>query len=125
MAKEVIHTDKLPEPGLPFSPAVRVGELVYVSGQVGLDPATGKLVEGGVAEQTDQILKNLTVLLEAAGKSLADVFKVSVFLTDMRDFAAMNAVYAKHLPKPYPVRTTVAVVALPLGAAVEIDLIAS
>jgi 2-iminobutanoate/2-iminopropanoate deaminase len=87
-------------------------------------PVTGKLVEGGVAAQTEQTFRNLEAVLEAAKKTFSDVIKVNVFLTDMKDFSAMNAVYEKQFEKPYPARTTVAVVALPLGAAVEIELIA-
>jgi len=98
---------------------------VYTSGQVGQDPATGKLVEGGVVAQTEQIFHNLEGIMSAANKSFADVVKVNVYLTDIRDFAAMNEVYARHFNAPYPARTTVAVAALPLGAAVEIEMIAS
>jgi 2-iminobutanoate/2-iminopropanoate deaminase len=98
---------------------------VYTSGQVAQDPATGKLIEGGVAAQTEQILHNLKVILEAADKSLGDVVKVNVYLTDIGNFAAMNDVYAKHFAAPYPARTTLGVAALPLGAAVEIEMIAS
>jgi 2-iminobutanoate/2-iminopropanoate deaminase len=103
---------------------VRVGELLLLSGQVALDPKTGKLIDGDVAAQTAQALENLRTLLGAAGKSLADVARTNVYLTDMKDFARMNAVYARYFEAPYPARTTVAVAALPLGAAVEIDLIA-
>jgi 2-iminobutanoate/2-iminopropanoate deaminase len=124
MATEAIVTNKIPTPSGPFSPAVRDGDHVYTSGHVGQDPATGKLIDAGVAAQTEQALENLKTVLDAAGKSFADVVKVSVFLTDMTRFAEMNAVYATHFSKPYPARTTVAVAALPLGAAVEIDMIA-
>lgn len=124
MATEAIVTNKIPTPTGPFSPAVRDGDHVYTSGHVGQDPATGKLIDAGVAAQTEQALQNLKTVLDAAGKSFADVVKVSVFLTDMSRFAEMNAVYASHFSMPYPARTTVAVAALPLGAAVEIDMIA-
>jgi len=97
---------------------------LFLSGQVALSPMTGQLIAGDVAAQTEQVLQNLRRLLEAVGKSLADVARVNVYLTDMKDFAHMNAVYARHFEAPYPARTTVAVSALPLGAAVEIDLIA-
>jgi 2-iminobutanoate/2-iminopropanoate deaminase len=103
---------------------VRVGELLFLSGQVALDPATGRLTAGDVTAQTEQVLQNLRTLLGAVGKSLADVARANVYLTDMKDFEQMNAVYARHFEAPYPARTTVAVSALPLGAAVEIDLIA-
>jgi len=119
-----ITSDRLAKPVGPFSPAVREGDRVYTSGQVAQDPATGQLIAGGVAAQTEQILHNLAVILRAADKSLGDVAKVNVYLTDMRDFAEMNDVYAKHFSPPYPARTTVAVAALPLGAQVEIETIA-
>jgi 2-iminobutanoate/2-iminopropanoate deaminase len=118
-----ITSDRLAKPVGPFSPAVRDGDRVYTSGQVAQDPTTGKLIEGGVAAQTEQIFHNLEVLLSAAGKSLADVLKVNVYLTDMQRFAEMNEVYARHFVAPYPARTTVAVAALPLGAVVEIEMI--
>jgi 2-iminobutanoate/2-iminopropanoate deaminase len=124
MSKEAVTTDAIAPPIGPFSPAVRAGGSVYLSGQVAQDPSTGRLVDGDVARQTEQIFRNLRAVLAAAEKSLADVVKVSVFLTDMRDFQAMNAVYARQFEPPYPARTTFAVAQLPLGAAVEIDLIA-
>ena len=119
-----ITSDRLAKPVGPFSPAVRDGDRVCASGQVAQDPATGKLVEGGVVTQTEQIFRNLEALLSAAGTSFAAVVKVNVYLVDIRDFAAMNEVYAKHFAAPYPARTTVAVAALPLGALVEMELIA-
>jgi 2-iminobutanoate/2-iminopropanoate deaminase len=125
MPLKPITSDRLAKPVGPFSPAVRDDDRVYTSGQVAQDPATGKLIEGGVAAQTEQIFRNLEVLMSAAGKSFADVLKVNVYLTDIQRFAEMNEVYAKHFAVPYPARTTVAVVALPLGAAVEIEMIAS
>ena len=124
MPRDVISSDQLPLPVGPFSPGVRAGALLFLSGQVALSPETGRLIPGDVAAQTEQVLQNLRTLLATAGKSLADVARVNVYLTDMRDFAQMNAVYARHFEAPYPARTTVAVSALPLGAAVEIDLIA-
>jgi 2-iminobutanoate/2-iminopropanoate deaminase len=119
-----ITSDRLAKPVGPFSPAVRDGDRVYTSGQVAQDPATGKLVEGGVAAQTEQIFHNLKVILEAAGKTLADVVKVNVYLTDIKRFADMNEVYARQFVAPYPARTTLGVAALPLNAEVEIELIA-
>ncbi len=124
MKKEAVVTDKIAKPVGPFSPAVRAGGSVYLSGQVAQDPATGRLVEGDVVRQTEQVLRNVRVVLEAAGKSLSDVVAVRVYLTDMANFAAMNEVYAKNFEPPYPARTTIGVRALPLGAAVEIDVIA-
>ena len=125
MALTPVSSDRLAKPVGPFSPAVRDGDRLYTSGQVAQDPATGKLIEGSVAAQTEQIFRNLTVLLEAAGKSLADVVKVNVYLVDMKRFAEMNEVYARHFVAPYPARTTVGVAELPLGAQVEIEMIAS
>ncbi len=108
----------------PYSHAVAAGEFVYLSGQTPLDPKTGKLVEGDVGAQTAQCFENLANVLAAAGLTLDDVVKVNVFLTDMGDFAAMNAVYATKFAAPYPARSTVGVAALPLGARVEIEMIA-
>ena len=125
MPLSAITSDRLAKPIGPFSPAVRDGDRVYTSGQVAQDPATGKLIAGDIAAQTEQIFHNLAAIMGAAGKSLADVVKVNVYLTDMKQFAEMNAVYAKHFVAPYPARTTVAVLALPLGAAIEIEMIAS
>jgi 2-iminobutanoate/2-iminopropanoate deaminase len=122
MALQSIRSDKLSPPVGPFSPAVRVDGFLFLSGQVGLD-AGGTLVGSGVERQAEQIFANLAAVLEAAGNSFADVVRVGVFLTDMADFAALNAVYAGHFAEPYPARTTVAVAALPLGAAVEIDMV--
>lgn len=124
MPRDAISSNQLPAPVGPFSPAVRAGALLFLSGQVALSAQTGQLIPGDIAAQTEQVLQNLRTLLAAAGKSLADVVRVNVYLTDMRDFAHMNAVYARHFEPPYPARTTVAVSALPLGASVEIDLIA-
>lgn len=108
----------------PYSHAVDAGEMVYFSGQTPLDPATGKLVEGDVGVQTAQCFKNLFSVLAAAGLTPDHVVKVNVFLTDMADFAAMNQVYAGQFDQPYPARTTIGVMALPLGAKVEIEMIA-
>ena len=108
----------------PYSHAVEAGDLVYLSGQTPLDSTTGKLAEGDIAAQTEQCFKNLVAVLAAAGLSEADVVKANVFLTDMGNFAAMNQVYATKFSAPYPARSTVAVAALPIGAQVEIELIA-
>ena len=123
MTKQVITSDKLPPAVGPFSPAVNAGGLIFLSGQIGQNPATGKLVQGGIEPQAEQLFVNLRAVLEAAGKSFTDVVRAGVYLADMNDFAVMNGIYAKHMPSPYPARTTIAVAALPLGAAVEIDLI--
>ena len=124
MSKDVINAEKLGTPVGPYSYGVRFGGLQFLSGQIGRDPESGKLVTGGVAEETKQVFKNLKEVLAGAGKTLNDALAVRVFLTDMADFSAMNAVYAEHFTQPYPARTTVAVAALPMGASVEIDLIA-
>jgi 2-iminobutanoate/2-iminopropanoate deaminase len=124
VTKDVITTDRIAPPVGPFSPAVESGGTIYLSGQVAQDPATGRLVSGDVAQQTEQVLRNAAAVLEAAGRSLADVVRVGVFLTDIGDFGAMNAVYGSHFKAPYPARTTVAVAALPLGARVEMDFVA-
>lgn len=123
MGIEAISSDALPPPVGPFSPAVRSGDFIFFSGQVGVDPATGKLVEGGVEAEARQLLRNLATLLEAAGKSFGDVVRAGVFLTDIGDFAAVNAIYAEEFERPFPARTTVAVAALPLGARIEIELL--
>ena len=124
MPRETFTSDRLGPAVGPFSQAVKGGEAIYLSGQVGHDPATGRLVEGGVAAQAEQALRNLAAVLEAAGRTLDDVVRVGVYLADMGDFAAMNEVYARHFASPYPARTTIGVAALPLGAAVEIDCVA-
>jgi 2-iminobutanoate/2-iminopropanoate deaminase len=108
----------------PYSHAIESGDLVFLSGQTPVDSQTGKLVEGDIAEQTNQCFKNLFNVLEAAGLTPDHVEKVNVFLTDMNDFEAMNLVYAKQFSSPYPARTTIGVASLPLGAKVEIEMIA-
>jgi len=123
MGIEAIRSDALPPPVGPFSPAVRSGDFIFFSGQVGVDPATGKLVDGGVEAEARQLFRNLATLLEAAGKSFGDVVRAGVFLTDITDFAEVNAVYAGEFEPPFPARTTVAVAALPLGARIEIELL--
>ena len=122
--KEIISTEKGPKAIGPYSQAVRANGFVYISGQGALDPATGALVTGGIAEQTARALDNLKAIVEAAGSSLDHAVKVTVFLKDMNDFAAMNEVYARYFPKNKPARTTVEVARLPLDLHVEIDLIA-
>ena len=123
MSKTAIVSKALAPPVGPFSQGIRVNGLIYLSGQVGQDPATGKLVPGGIRAETEQVLRNLAAVLEAAGKTFTDVVRAGVFLTDIGDFSAMNAVYEKQFIQPYPARTTIAVAALPLGARVEIDLV--
>ncbi len=108
----------------PYSHAVDAGNLLYLSGQTPLDPTTGQLAAGGIAEQTAQCFANLFAVLAAAGLTPNQVIKVNVYLTDMNDFSAMNTVYAKQFKQPYPARTTIGVASLPLGARIEIELIA-
>lgn len=108
----------------PYSHGVWADDLLYLSGQTPIDPATGRLVTGGVTEQTEQVFANLEAVVTDAGLSMDDVIKVNVFLTDMADFAEMNAVYSERFSAPYPARSTVAVAGLPLGARVEIELVA-
>ena len=109
----------------PYSPAIGIGDLVFISGQIGLDGATGKLVEGGVPAQARQALESLKAVLAAAGLGFGHVVKTEIFLTDMADFAAVNDVYKGYVTEPYPARSTIAVAALPAGAKVEIEMIAS
>ena len=123
MNKTAITSPELAPPVGPFSQAIEVGGLLFISGQVGQDPATGKVVEGGIVAETDRIFQNLSAVLKAAGKSFDDVVRVGVFLTSMSDYVAMNGMYAKHFRQPFPARTTIGVAALPLGACVEIDLV--
>ena len=124
MPRKAFTSDKLPPPAGPFSQAIDGGALLFLSGQVGQDPATGKLVPGGVAAETEQLLDNIATVLAAAGKTMDDVVRAGVFLADMADFAVMNAVYERRFATPYPARTCVQAAALPLGARVEIDVVA-
>ena len=123
--KKVISTTKAPAAIGPYSQAIRVGNLVYTSGQIPIDPATGNFVEGGIKEQTRQSLTNVKAILEEAGLSMADVVKTTVFMADMNDFADMNSVYAEFFAEPYPARSAVAVKTLPKGALVEIEVVAA
>ncbi len=125
MSKQIVSTDKLAPAVGPFSAALVSNGVLYSSGQVALDPDTAKLTGEDVAAQTHRVLKNIQIVLQAAGKSLADIVKTTVYLADMREFAAMNAVYAEYFKEPYPARTTTQAAALPLGALVEIDVIAA
>jgi 2-iminobutanoate/2-iminopropanoate deaminase len=126
VTRRVIRTDNAPAPfqGAPYSQAIAHGGLVFVSGQVGVDPG-GNMVEGGIAEQTEQVMKNLSAILEAAGTSLQNVVKATIFLADLGDFQAMNEVYARHMGDEPPARATFQVAALPAGAVVEIEMIAA
>jgi 2-iminobutanoate/2-iminopropanoate deaminase len=123
MGKTAVTSPELTPPVGPFSQAVEVGGFVFFSGQVGQDPATGKLVAGGIAAETERVFQNLSAVLKAAGKGFDDVVRAGVYLTSMSDYAAVNGIYAKHFSRPFPARTAIAVAALPLGACVEIDLV--
>ncbi len=123
MTRNAITSSELPAPVGPFSLAAYGNGLLFLSGQVAQDPATGRLIDGDTARQASQILRNITTTLEAAGKGLEDVVRVGVYLTDMSDFAAVNEVYSRHFTEPYPARTAIGVAALPLGAAVEMDAV--
>jgi 2-iminobutanoate/2-iminopropanoate deaminase len=124
MSLEIVSSAQAPRAIGPYSQALTAGPHVFTAGQIGLDPATMELVSGGVAQQTDRVLRNLSAVLEAAGSSLGHVLKTTVYLVDMGDFAAMNEVYARHFGSHRPARSTVAVAGLPKQARVEIDAVA-
>ena len=123
--KKIIVTDKAPKAIGPYSIAVQTGQMVYTAGQIGLDPATGEIVPGGIEAETRQVLTNLKNVLEASGSSLGDVVKTTVFLRDMADFAKMNVIYGEFFNQKPPARTTVAVAGLPKGGTVEIEAVAT
>jgi 2-iminobutanoate/2-iminopropanoate deaminase len=125
-SKEVLRTERAPAPfqGAPYSQGIRFGELVFVSGQLGIDPSSGKVVEGGIAEQTAQAMRNIEVILEEAGSSLKQILKTTIYLVDLGDFAAMNEAYAERVGNQPPARATIEIGALPSGALVEIEAIA-
>jgi len=123
--KEVVSSDAAPKAIGPYSQAVRAGNLLFVSGQVPIDPATGNMIDGDVSAQSRRVFENIGALLQAAGLSFSNVVRTTVFLADMNDFAAMNAVYATYFREPYPARATVQVARLPKDARVEIDVIAA
>ena len=122
--KQVIHTDKAPAAIGPYSQAIQIGQLLFTSGQVPIDPETGAIVDGGIQEQARQSLNNIKAILNAAGTNMGAVVKTTVFLQDMNDFAAMNEVYAQFFQEPYPARSAVQVGRLPKDALVEIEAIA-
>jgi 2-iminobutanoate/2-iminopropanoate deaminase len=122
--KEIIQTDQAPHAIGPYSQAIKAGGFIYASGQIPTDPQTGQFVLGGIQEQTEQVLKNLAAVLEAAGSGLSRVVKTTVFLVDIEEFAAMNEVYGKFFKEQPPARATVAAARLPRDARVEIEAIA-
>ncbi len=125
MKRETVGTAGAPAAIGPYSQAIRAGDFLFCSGQIPLDPSTGKMVEGGIEAQTERVLRNLEAVLAAGGGSLASVVKTTVYLADLGDFPAMNAVYGKYFPLDPPARATVEVAKLPAGARVEIDAVAS
>jgi 2-iminobutanoate/2-iminopropanoate deaminase len=122
--KTVIFTDKAPKAIGPYSQAIEINGMLYISGQIPIDPATSKLVEGEIKEQTEQVMKNIGAILAEAGYTFSDVIKSTCLLSDMNNFAAMNEVYGKFYPENSPARAAYAVVKLPLGALIEIETIA-
>ena len=124
MNKEAVSTDKAPKAIGPYAQAIKAGDFVYTAGQIPIDPQSGNLIAGGIAEQTRQVLENLKAVLEAAGSSLDQVIKATVFLKNMADFTVLNEVYGEYLGTAKPARSTVAVAELPRGALVEIDFVA-
>ncbi len=125
MSREVVSTEKAPKAIGPYEQGIKFNGFLFTSGQIALDPATGKMIEGDVSAQTRRVLENLKAVLEAGGSSLDHVIKATVYLTDLSNFAKMNEVYAEYLGKAKPARSTVGVASLPRGASVEIDLVAT
>ncbi len=123
--KKIINTDKAPKAIGPYSQAVEANGILFISGQVPIDPATGKLVEGGIKEQTEQVMKNIGAILEAAGLNYSNVLKSTCLLSDMDNFAAMNEIYGRYYSTDMPARAAYGVVRLPLGALIEIETIAA
>jgi 2-iminobutanoate/2-iminopropanoate deaminase len=124
--KQPVRTESAPAPfqGAPYSQGIIAGDLIFVSGQLGIDPDQGHVVEGGIVPQTEQVMKNLGAILAEADASLDDVVMTSIYLIDLQDFQAMNEVYSRHLSEPYPARATVQIAALPSGARIEIAVVA-
>ncbi|MBL8298041.1 MAG: RidA family protein [Rhodanobacteraceae bacterium] len=123
MSRTVIASDHAPKAIGPYSQAVQVGNTIYTSGQIPIDPATGELIGGDIEAQARRVFDNLRAVVEAAGASFADVARVGIYLTDLANFAAVNAVMAEFFQQPYPARSTIGVAALPRGAQVEVDLV--
>jgi 2-iminobutanoate/2-iminopropanoate deaminase len=124
MDRKVVHTDKVPPARVPLSQAIKSGDWVFASGQLGMDPRTGRLVEGGITAETRQVCENLKAVLEAGGSSLANVVKVTIYLADVDELMAMNEVFSQYFPKDPPARTTFQAARLIAGARVEIEAIA-
>jgi 2-iminobutanoate/2-iminopropanoate deaminase len=125
MTRSVVHTDKVPPARVPLSQAIKTGGWVFASGQLGMDPKTGRLVEGGIKAETRQVCENLKAVLEAAGSSLRDVAKVTIYMADLGELMAMNEVFSEYFPKDPPARTTFQAAGLIAGARIEIEAIAT
>jgi len=125
MPKQAIHTDNAPAAIGVYSQAIKAGDTVYISGQIPLDPASGKIVSDDINEQIHQVFRNMAAVAEASGGSLNDAVKVTIFLTDLGNFAAVNEIMAQYFPEPYPARAALEISALPLGSLVEADAILS
>jgi 2-iminobutanoate/2-iminopropanoate deaminase len=125
MKRSVVHTDKVPPARVPLSQAIKVGDWVFASGQLGMDPRTGRLAEGGIKAETRQVCENLKAVLEAGGSSLAKVVKVTIYLADVDELMAMNEIFSQYFPKDPPARTTLQAARLIAGARVEIEAIAT
>ena len=123
MTKKIIFTEKAPKAIGPYSQAVSAGGFIFVSGQVAINPETGDLMNASIQDQTEQVIKNLTAICEEANGSLADIIKLTIYITDMNDFAVVNETMQKYFSEPYPARATVEVSALPLGVNVEMDAV--
>lgn len=123
MTRHIIHTAKAPAALGPYSQAVRHGDLVFLSGQVAIDPASGKLVEGGIEAQARRVFRNLRAVCQEAGRDLDSILKLTIYLVDLGNFAKVNAVMAELFTAPYPARATIGVAALPLGAEVEVEAV--
>ena len=122
--RKVVQSESVPRPAAPYSPGILTENFVFTSGQIAFDPATGKIVEGGIKEQTRQVMENLRAVLDAAGTDFSRVVKATVFLADINDFSQVNEVYGEYFPQDPPARSAFQVGALPLGARVEIEMIA-
>ena len=125
MQRSVVHTEKVPPARVPLSQAIKVGDWVFASGQLGMDPRTGRLIEGGIKTETRQVCENLKAVLEAAGSSLARVHKVTIYMADLKELMAMNEVFSQYFPQDPPARTTFQAAGLVAGARVEIEVIAT
>ena len=125
MQKKIIHTDHAPKAVGPYSQAVDIGSFVFCSGQIAIDPATNEVLKADLQIQTHQVMKNIQAVLKASDLSFSNIVKTTIFLTDMNDFSAVNEIYASYLTQPYPARSTVAVLSLPKGVNVEIEVTAA